>query len=77
MRCVFCDKSVIGVGNVVTIQGGAPAHLDCHKFQLMSQRVFKGIKLTTLSDSELTELSDLVKQEMNSRAPQMDAVELF
>lgn len=77
MRCVYCNGNVVGDKTAVTIQGGAPAHANCHEFQLLSQRVFKNLKLTALTDVELNELQDLVKVELNSRAPQVEAVELF
>ena len=77
VRCVFCGASVIGSGAAVTIEGGAPAHAHCYQYELMSQRIFKHLKLTDLSDGELTELQDLVKLEVNSRSDAADEVELF
>lgn len=77
MRCVYCDANVVGSGSAVTIEGGAQAHAHCYQFELMSQRIFKHLKLTTLSDRELTELHDLVKLEVNSRSDFADEVELF
>ncbi|MFC3150192.1 DUF2175 domain-containing protein [Litoribrevibacter euphylliae] len=62
---------------MVTVEGGAPAHANCYQFDLMSQRVFKSLKLTALTDSELNDLFDLVKLEMNSRSPAANDVELF
>ena len=77
MRCIYCDSSVVGSRDVLTIEGGAPAHTNCHQFELMSQRVFRNLKLTALTDSELNELHDLLKLEMNSRSAASNEVELF
>lgn len=77
MRCIYCDQSVIGSDVAITVEGGAPAHSNCYQYELMSQRVFKNIKLTALTDSELNELQDLVKLEMNSRSSVADEVDLF
>ncbi|GAA3912353.1 hypothetical protein GCM10022277_03860 [Litoribacillus peritrichatus] len=77
MKCVFCERSVIGSSDAVSIDGGAPAHQNCYQFQLLSQRVFKNIQLKSLSDHELEELEDLVKQEKNSREESFEMVELF
>lgn len=77
MRCIYCGQNVVGSGNAVTIQGGAPAHAHCYQFELMSQRIFRHLKLTSLTDLELGELHDLVKLEVNSRDKTADEVELF
>ncbi len=77
MKCIFCERSVIGSSDAVTVDGGAPSHRHCYHFELMSQRVFKNLKLKALTDYELQELGDLVKQEKNSRDESADMVELF
>lgn len=77
MRCVYCDCNVVGSRDVVAVEGGAPAHANCYQFDLMSQRVFKSLKLTALTDSELNDLFDLVRLEMNSRSPAANNIELF
>ncbi|GLQ32086.1 hypothetical protein GCM10007876_25650 [Litoribrevibacter albus] len=77
MRCVYCDASVVGSRDAVTVEGGAPAHANCYKYKLVSQRVFRDIKLTDLTDSELNELHELVKSEVNSRSVVCDEIELF
>ena len=77
MRCIYCDQTVVGSGNAVTIEGGAPAHAHCYQYELMSRRIFKHLRLTALTDGELNELQDLVKLEVNSRNEIADEVELF
>jgi len=68
---------MIGSSDPITINGGAPAHSHCHQFELMSQRIFKNIQLTTLSNKELDELNELVLLELNSRNKINDSVDLF
>ena len=76
MKCPYCKENVIGEKNVVVVVGEGPAHAICHERATISQRVFAGLKLPVLTDEQLSELSDMVKMEQNSRK-QEEVIELF
>lgn len=78
MNCPYCSRSVVGYKEVVIVVGEGPAHKQCHERQVVGQRIFAGMDLPALSDQQLSELSDMVKMELNSRdESQDDAIELF
>ena len=77
MRCVFCNQSLIGSADAISIEGGAPSHRKCYQMEQLSKRIFKGLELAALADGELVELQDLIRQEQNSRSPGELEVELF
>ena len=76
MKCPYCSKTVVGDKTAVMIVGEGPAHKLCYERQIIGQRVFEGLQLPVLSDEQLSELSDMVKMELNSRMP-ADDIELF
>ena len=77
MNCIFCDKPVFGTAGV-TVPGVGPAHQHCFQADQALKRTFQSLDITTLTDSELTELKDLVLSEENSRNMQGDDdIELF
>ncbi len=76
MNCCYCNRTVIGK-DAITIMGGAPAHSRCHQFELVSKRVFRGIPLTRLTDSELNELQEMLQTERNNRRNLASEIELF
>ena len=66
MNCVYCDSTVLGA-DPITVAGKGPAHASCHQHGLMVDRIFAGLSLNNLSDSDLNELSDMVQMEKNAR----------
>ncbi len=66
MRCNFCQKEVLGA-RPITVPGLGPAHDICYQSHLVSKRIFAGLNIAALDDSQLTELSDLVLMEKNAR----------
>lgn len=81
MRCVYCNKHVVGNPNVVVIQGNGPAHNECYQKSLvqLNKREFAGLDLSTFEDTTLWELIDMARMELNARVPQQnnDEVVLF
>lgn len=66
MRCSFCDKVVLG-GKPITVSGLGPAHEMCYQTNLINNRVFDGLNIAQLTDSDLSELADMVQMEKNAR----------
>lgn len=67
MRCIFCSNLVFGEQGV-TVDGHGPGHRHCLETHKSQQRQFGGIDLNTLSDTQLHELEELLKQEKNARS---------
>lgn len=77
MKCVYCNKGVWGKHGV-TVPGVGPAHFQCFQTDLGMRRMFKGLEITQLDDSELAELQDMVLAETNHRRRDArDDVDLF
>lgn len=68
MRCEYCSSPVVGRLDVLTVPGVGPAHSHCHMNHQFQQRIFRGIDIAGLSDSELSVLEELVKTERNQRS---------
>lgn len=82
MRCPYCKKSVFGEKEVVVIVGEGPAHKRCHEHELIGQRSFAGLKLSSFKETELRELQEMILIELNvrnrvERDTTRDVVELF
>lgn len=80
MRCIYCEKNVVGLGDneIVMIQGEGPAHRSCHERHAMNERRFGSLNLQILDDEMLNELKELVLTEWNARQKDdMDDIELF
>ena len=67
MRCEYCEASVVGHKDVVILVGQGPVHQRCYDRSLISRRIFQGLALPSLSLDDLSELKELVLQEINSR----------
>ena len=67
MRCPYCKKTVFGEKEVVVIVGEGPAHKRCHEHELIGQRSFAGLKLSSFKESELRELQEMILIELNVR----------
>lgn len=77
MNCIFCKTHVFG-DEGTTVLGRGPAHKTCLQIKQVEHRTFKGLDLETLSDSELNDLLELTRTEINSRSVhQESAIELF
>lgn len=77
MNCMFCGKPVVGQ-SPVTVPGEGLAHAHCYQAHQALQRTFQSLDISELSDTELTELKDLVLSEENARKPNHDDdIELF
>jgi len=76
MRCEYCQKDVVGHKEVVVLVGKGPVHQKCYERTLISRRIFQGLALPSLSLQDLSELKELVLQEINSRTVNAE-VELF
>ena len=68
MRCEYCLNPVVGHLDVLTVPGVGPAHGNCHINHQFQQRVFFGVDIAALGDSELSVLEELVKTERNQRS---------
>lgn len=82
MRCPYCKKTVFGEKEVVVIVGEGPAHKRCHEHELIGQRSFAGLKLSSFKESELRELQEMILIELNVRnrmepAKSSHVIELF
>lgn len=67
MRCEYCAAGVVGQRDVMTVPGLGPAHIHCFRNFQFQQRIFRGVDISTLADSELLQLEELVKTERNQR----------
>lgn len=76
MKCCYCNKNVLA-GDPITVSGLGPAHRPCYEQNLIEQRVFKHLNLRSLPESELRELFDMVKMELNVRDSQHKAVDVW
>lgn len=80
LKCIFCKESVFGAGGV-TVPSMGPAHKYCYEAYRTMRRTFRSIDITELSDSDLSDLKDLVLAEENDRRrknnPVNDDIELF
>ena len=76
MKCEHCKSEVVGHKDVVILVGQGPVHQRCYDRKLISRRIFQGLELPNLSLDDLSELKELVLQEINSRL-EMDDIELF
>lgn len=78
MRCLYCEKNVIGKRDIRIVPGHGPSHVDCHNIHLETTRVFEGICLKSIDASKLVALKEMVITELNARfTPQDEAIELF
>lgn len=83
MRCPYCSKPVVGEKDVVVLAGEGPAHRRCYEHDVMGQRSFAGLKLSSFLESELNELQEMILIELNARSridlekPTDNVVELF
>ena len=77
MRCVYCEKGIVGQKDVVVVVGKGPAHEVCYEQNLISLRIFKGLCMSTLSVDELLELKEMAMIELNSRDTSESDIELF
>ena len=68
MRCVYCCIAVVGHREVMTVPGLGAAHSTCHINHQFQQRIFRGIDIAMLGDSDLAVLEELVKTERNQRS---------
>ena len=66
MRCIYCEKTVAGSDGVTVPQLG-PAHQTCFQINQALKRTFQNLDISSLNDSELTDLKDLVLAEVNTR----------
>ena len=55
-------------GDPITVSGSGSAHVGCYQTRLITERIFAGVNIAKLDDSELNELSDIVLMEKNSRS---------
>jgi len=66
MSCLFCNKSVVG-HNPITVPGEGFAHLHCFQSHQALKRTFQTLDISQLSDSELSDLKEMIIAEENSR----------
>lgn len=76
MKCVYCEADVLSA-EPITVSGVGPAHRHCYEKSLIEQRVFHHLNLRSLSDSDLRELLDLAKMEINVRDADHQGVDLW
>jgi len=67
MNCLFCNKSVVG-HNPITVPGEGFAHLHCFQSHQALKRTFQTLDISQLSDSELSDLKEMIIAEENARA---------
>ena len=67
MNCLFCNKSVVG-HTPITVPGEGFAHLHCFQSHQALKRTFQTLDISQLSDSELSDLKEMIIAEENARA---------
>ncbi len=82
MRCIFCDKEIVGspqhLGRPITLPSRGVAHSYCAEKDLIERRVFGNIHFSALPVNDLYELRELVLTEINVREGNTsDEIDLF